>query len=145
MTLLLNKTFTFENIQISIYGTKETPMFIGNEIASLLKFSRPRDAIHDHVWKENKITVKEYEEKNNCVLNIEQKKTYLINEPAVYQLIFSSKLERAKELQRWVFNIVLPEIRKTGQFTMKKPEHNQIVLMNEFDLHTQIVNFIRRI
>ena len=83
MALLFNNQFKFENTQISIYGTNEKPLFIGNEIASLLKYSRPRDAIHDHVWSENKISVQEYEAKNNCVLNIEQKKTYLINEPAV--------------------------------------------------------------
>ncbi|CAH3190256.1 unnamed protein product, partial [Porites evermanni] len=35
-----------------------------------------------------------------------------INEPGFYELVFGSKLETAKKFRQWVFNTVLPSIRK---------------------------------
>ena len=43
------------------------------------------------------------------------KMTY-IGEPNLYRCIFQSKKEEAKEFQDWVFNTVLPQIRKTGGY-----------------------------
>ena len=39
-----------------------------------------------------------------------------IGEPNLYRCIFQSRKEEAKEFQDWVFNVVLPQIRKTGGF-----------------------------
>ena len=39
-----------------------------------------------------------------------------IGEPNLYRCIFQSKKEEAKEFQDWVFNTVLPQIRKTGGY-----------------------------
>jgi len=40
----------------------------------------------------------------------------VITEPDVYRLVFGSKLETAERFQDWVFNEVLPTIRKTGAY-----------------------------
>lgn len=42
--------------------------------------------------------------------------TTFINEAGLYQLIFGSKLESAKRFQKWVFEDVLPDIRKHGMY-----------------------------
>lgn len=42
----------------------------------------------------------------------------VIFEPGIYQLIFNSKLPLAKEFQHWVFEKVLPSIRKTGSYSV---------------------------
>ena len=39
-----------------------------------------------------------------------------IGEPNLYRCIFQSKKKEAKEFQDWVFNKVLPQIRKTGGY-----------------------------
>lgn len=39
-----------------------------------------------------------------------------LKEPGLYALIFQSRKPEAREFQRWVFETVLPEIRKTGGF-----------------------------
>ena len=44
--------------------------------------------------------------------------TVFLEEPGVYQLIFSSKLPSAVKFQRWVFEDVLPSIRRTGTYTL---------------------------
>lgn len=43
---------------------------------------------------------------------------WVLNEPGVYRLIFSSKKESAALFKRWVFHEVLPSIRKTGSYTV---------------------------
>jgi hypothetical protein len=40
-----------------------------------------------------------------------------INEPGLYRLIFKSRKAEAVIFQDWVFNEVLPQIRKTGSYT----------------------------
>lgn len=46
----------------------------------------------------------------------------MINEPNLYRVIFRSDKKEAKQFQDWVFNQVLPEIRKTGQFVGEMPK-----------------------
>lgn len=43
-----------------------------------------------------------------------------VNEPNLYRVIFRSNKPEAKQFQDWVFNEVLPTIRKTGSY-QKKP------------------------
>nr|AGE61373.1 BRO-D [Chrysodeixis chalcites nucleopolyhedrovirus]AGE61823.1 BRO-D [Chrysodeixis chalcites nucleopolyhedrovirus] len=43
-----------------------------------------------------------------------QPNTVFISEAGVYALIMKSKLPAAEEFQRWLFEEVLPELRKTG-------------------------------
>ena len=42
----------------------------------------------------------------------------VLEEPGIYQLIFGSKLPCAEKFQDWVFEEVLPTIRKTGQYAI---------------------------
>ena len=52
------------------------------------------------------------------------KMTY-IGEPNLYRCIFQSKKEEAKEFQDWVFNTVLPQIRKTGGYIPVSEEDDE--------------------
>lgn len=40
----------------------------------------------------------------------------IVNESGLYNLIFASRVEKAKEFRRWVTHEVLPSIRKTGSY-----------------------------
>ncbi|QHB17902.1 BRO-N domain-containing protein [Mannheimia pernigra] len=51
-----------------------------------------------------------------------KRKTSFINEPNLYRIIFRSEKPIAKEFQNWVFEEVLPQIRKTGQYSQTLPE-----------------------
>ncbi|WP_279586531.1 BRO-N domain-containing protein, partial [Histophilus somni] len=42
-----------------------------------------------------------------------------INEPNLYRIIFKSRKAEAVEFQNWVFEEVLPQIRKTGKYQLK--------------------------
>ncbi len=70
-----------------------------------------------------------------------QRKTAFINEPNLYRIIFRSEKPIAKSFQNWVFEEVLPQIRKTGaystqpqQLALPKPEKKYPVELSESDL-----------
>ena len=68
----------------------------------------------------------------------------IINEPGFYELVFGSKLEVAKIFRQWVFNTVLPSIRKYGYFKMfDNPNNKMFKIENETDLHYKVVQLIR--
>ena len=68
----------------------------------------------------------------------------IINEPGFYELVFGSKLEVAKKFCQWVFNTVLPSIRKYGYFKMFDNLNNKMFkIETETDLHYKVVQLIR--
>ena len=138
--------FKFQNNTINVLGSKEKPMFFASQIAKALGYLDTTDAVRKHIWDVNKLTVGEYRQKTipgdlpgipgemGTLQNINHR-TIVINEAGLYQLIFASKLDKAKEFQQWVFCDVLPSIRKTGSFQIPKLVNNQFLMLNERNLH----------
>jgi prophage antirepressor-like protein len=144
----MNKVFEFQQNKINILGTHDIPMFFGSQIAKALGYMNTRDAIINHVWKENKTPVKEYrlisKGSDSRLSDDLHPQTILINEFRMYQLIMSSKLQTAKIFQQWLLSDVLPTIRKTGAYQMPKLINNQMMIMNETDLHKKVVDYLRK-
>lgn len=107
----------------SILDENNEPWFVGKDIAEILEYSRPTKAIQDHV---------DYEDKDEVPIQDSigrNQKTPIINESGLYSLIFSSKMEKAKEFKRWVTSEVLPAIRKDGGYMMaSKGESDEEIL-----------------
>ena len=144
----MNQLFKFQEKNINIYGTVDKPFFFGSQVARILGYVNAYDAMNKHIWAKNKISVKQYglefpDTKTRGSGNLNDS-TILINEPGLYQLIFASKLEKAKEFQDFVFSEVLPSIRKTGSYKIPKLIHNQFVILNERNLHEKVVDYIRK-
>ena len=60
------------------------------------------------------------------------------------KLFEDPKLEKAKEFQHFIFSDVLPTIRKTGAYKLPQLQHNQFVILNEFDLNTKVISYLRK-
>lgn len=86
------------------------PWFVGKDVADILGYTNPRDALAKHVDDEDKNTVA------ICDGTPGNPNTTVINESGLYSLILSSKLPTAKKFKRWVTAEVLPAIRKTGGY-----------------------------
>lgn len=70
-------------------------------------------------------------------------KVNFINEPNLYRLIFQSRKATAEQFQNWVFEEVLPSIRKTGGYTYER-EIKQLQQENK-DLQAKLDTIERRI
>ena len=52
----------------------------------------------------------------------------LVNEPGFYELVFKSRLPSARAFRKWVFDKVLPSIRKYGYYKMIDSKRKQRVI-----------------
>lgn len=108
----MNDIKIFEN---SDFGTIRTttinnePYFVGRDVAKVLGYSNPNDAIAKHVDDEDKGVAK-------CDTLGGIQELTIINESGLYSLILSSKLPTAKKFKHWVTSEVLPSIRANGGY-----------------------------
>lgn len=106
----------FENPEfgsVRIVENGQEPWFVGKDVAEILGYAKPLNAISAHVDEEDK--------KGAPIqgpLGGLQTMT-VINESGLYSLVLSSKLPTAKKFKRWVTSEVLPAIRKTGGYLGK--------------------------
>lgn len=118
----MNELKVFENSQfgklnIMIIDGKE--YFPATECAKILGYARPADAVRDHC----KGVVKMPTPSNGGM----QDKGFIL-EGDLYRLIIRSKLPSAEQFERWVFDEVLPSIRKHGGYLT--PEKVEEALLN---------------
>ena len=110
-----------KNNQVRTLLINDEPWFVGKDVAEILGYSNPRDALSKHVDSEDKNSVAIHDgNKGNPNLTI-------INESGVYALVFSSKLQSAKKFKHWVTSEVLPTLRKAGSYAT--PQHTGEELM----------------
>lgn len=111
-----NKLEIFKNEKFGEVRTiviDNEPWFIGKDIATVLGYSNPNEAILDHIDEEDKLNSKTL---SSFELNLGQRGGWLINESGLYSLILLSKLPMAKEFKRWITHDVIPSIRKHGAY-----------------------------
>ena len=92
----------FNNDIVKVINRDSEPFFYGSELAKMLNYARPGNALESHVSEENKIKVQ----------TLDPGLRVLLNEIGVYELIFSSNLPQAKEFRTFVFRVILPKFRK---------------------------------
>ena len=90
---------------------KGEPWFMGKDVAKVLGYKNPSNALQVHVDAEDKTSYLIHLSGSNYKAN-----TLFINESGLYSLILASKLPQAKAFKRWVTREVLPQIRKTGGY-----------------------------
>lgn len=125
------QTFNFEELPVRTLEVDGEPYFVGSDIAKILGYQKPQNAIATHVDSEDKTTTLIQGTGSNYKSN-----AVIINESGLYSLIFSSKLETARKFKRWVTSDVLPAIRKHGIYatdnvieqTLKDPDYIITVL-----------------
>lgn len=86
-------------------------LFCGSDVARALGYKNPTKAIADHC----KGTV---ERRTNDSLGRQQTMKF-ITEGDIYRLAAKSELPGADKFESWIFDEVLPSIRKTGQYTLR--------------------------
>ena len=103
------QVWNYESSEIRTVQVNGEPWFVGKDVASVLGYSNPRDAINKRVDDEDKGVAK-------CDTLGGVQDLTIINESGLYSLVLSSKLPNAKKFKRWVTSEVLPSIRKHGAY-----------------------------
>ena len=100
----------FENAKFGEVRTIEIdgkPYFAGTDVARALGYARPNDAISAHC----RATVK-----HSTPISGKMQEINFIPEGDLYRLIVHSKLPSSLMFERWVFDEVIPSIRKHGAY-----------------------------
>lgn len=102
------------NVKVRTVLINNEPYFVGKDVAIALGYSKPQNAIAEHVDEDDAL-------KQGITDSLGRiQDTTIINESGVYSLVFGSKLPKAKEFKRWVTSEVLPSIRKNGFYSVPK-------------------------
>ena len=88
-------------------------MFVASDVAKMLGYNRPNDAVNAHCRYTVKCRIPHPQGKGTLEVNV-------IPEGDLYRLITHSKLPAAEKFESWVFDEVLPTIRKTGSYKTPK-------------------------
>lgn len=110
--------------------------FCGKDICTILGYINESLTLQKHC-KENGVS------KRYLIDKMQRKQEAIfINEPNLYRLIIKSRKPEAEPFEAWVFEEVLPQIRKTGQYSLQNSQPNlplEEVQQDEEALHI-IVN-----
>lgn len=120
--------------QVRTVVIDDEPWFVGKDVAGILGYKNPNEAIHDHVDSEDKFLrsergremLKLFSSVKEMQDELGRQDNWFINESGVYSLVFGSKLESAKKFKHWITSEVLPAIRKTGGYQVPQSPEEQM-------------------
>lgn len=102
--------YRFQGTLVRAFYISGRTWFVASEVCAALEIANPRDAIKLIDPDEKGVGI-------IYTLGGEQS-VNLVNESALYFLIFKSRKPQARAFRRWVTGEVLPQIRQTGAYAM---------------------------
>lgn len=106
----MNELQVFNNLEFGEVRTlkiENKPYFVGSDVARILGYARPNEAIARHCKGTLKWSIP---------TNGGNQEMSIIPESDIYRLIIKSKLPAAERFENWVMEEVLPTIRKHGAY-----------------------------
>ena len=110
--------FNYNDLNVRVIMANNEPWFVATDVCNALEIKDTSRAVNGN------------KSRGDSGLDDDEKGTYIVrtpggdqsllcvNEPGLYSLIMKSRKPEAKEFKRWVTHDVLPQIRKTGQYTL---------------------------
>lgn len=119
---------TFGTIRIA--GTEEKPLFCLSDVCRALDIKNPSDC-KSRLYQDGVVLIEGVSETTNQYGVTTSQKVQLnyINEPNFYKCVFVSRKPNAEDFQKWVFDEVLPSIRKDGGYMVAKDNESEEDLM----------------
>lgn len=134
----MNELIIFNNPEFGEVRTLDEngrTLFCGNDVAAALGYKRPKDAISAHCRGAVKRRLIDK-------LGREQEMNF-IPEGDIYRLVIKSTLPDAEKFERWIFDEVIPSIRKTGSYSVEQPTQKNTSLREEAMLNNSRVRMAK--
>lgn len=110
--------FNFEGTPIRTLRIDGEAWFVGKDVAERLGYADPTNAMKQHC----KGVVKRHPLQTAGGVQ----ELRILSEPDVLRLIVKSNLPEAERFEHWVFEEVLPSIRRTGGYIVAAPEETPL-------------------
>lgn len=117
------RIFNDTSIRMALDDQKNV-WFVADDICKLLGYKNTTKAIADHCRKvydsKDLDGTNELAKKITVDLGDRKRAMIAISEPDLYRLIMRSNMPEARNFERWVVEDVLPQIRKTGKYAVRR-------------------------
>lgn len=100
--------FDFEGHEVRFVGTADNPEWVAKDVCECLSLGNTSQALSTLEDSDKGITKVDTPSGEQEMLTV--------TESGLYTLVFKSRKDEAKRFKRWVFEEVLPSIRKTGLY-----------------------------
>ena len=116
----MNDLILFEEKEVEVIELNGEILFNPKDVGKVLELSdyaRKQQVKRMNNKQVVKIRNTDFPDGNNCTYRkLNNRGENFLTESGVYQMIFASRCEKAKEFQNWIVDEVLPSIRKTGGY-----------------------------
>lgn len=115
-----------------------TILFCGADVARALGYRNTRSAIKRHCRYGVKRTVP-HPQNQKRMLDM-----FFLPEGDLYRMIIGSRLPSAVAFEKWVFDVLLPGLRRTGSYTISQPEISALLFEKEGQLQALTAQLAER-
>lgn len=119
--------------QVRVIEEDGKVLFCGSDIARALGYANPRKALADHC--------KGVTKRNTPTTGGVQELSYIL-EGDLYRLVTHSKLPQAERFESWIFDEVLPSIRKHGSYIVDREPKNRIPFTEQVESVNIVSNML---
>lgn len=110
------QNFTFNDRAVRVQLIENKPYWCAKDVCDILGYSNGRKAVLDHCRIDG-VTICD-----TILTDGRSMPMSYISEGNLYRLITKSTLPTAEKFESWVFEEVLPQIRKTGSYSLQVPK-----------------------
>lgn len=126
--------YSFQQKDFRIISIKDESWFVLVDVLNILGLKESHNIINALDEDEKiKITSSDFVHLKNkgTKLNSKIRSLWLINEPGLYKCIFRSNKPEAKKFTNWVTKEVLPQLRKTGSYSLPARKRKNVITQAE--------------
>ena len=115
--------------------------FIAKDVCDILGYTNVTKTLNDHLDDDerNTLTIRERTSSKGGNPNMN-----VINESGLYTLIMRSNKKEAKKFRKWVTSEVLPNLRKTGKYSLNDSEYENYSIENVEEIEETKTKYISR-
>jgi len=125
--------FDFGDSPIRTLTIDNKPYFVARDICLALGYAKPENAVKRHC----RATLKQ-----GIIDKLgREQETTVIPESDLYRLTFNSELPAAQKFESWVTDDVLPTLRQTGEYSLKKDEEIDDICLDYDAGNIQVAEF----
>lgn len=130
----MNNLMKFENYNVEVFEYQGKVLFNPKDVSEILGIADVNSSIRN--FNNNQvIKLKNSDMHEMHIRKLNNAGENFLTESGVYKLIFKSHKEEAERFQDWVTDDVLPQLRKSGAYSISKP----LSAMDQLKLQYQVL------
>jgi len=114
-----------------IFDDESKPWFSGAQIAKIMGYEYPTDAVRNNVSDKRRARLDEIVDDYDKLFPNAQPHAIFINEGGLYELLSNGKGKESEKFKDWIYEQVLPSIRTTGSYILQEQNKKKFDELNK--------------